>query len=717
MRFRLLILALVTAVLLVLPGSAARAQESPAGVQDTERDDVDLDAYEEERLREDIIDRAEFTEADMAQALLIVPFSAATRESEGVAGLLATFVQDALRNQNRFSTVSLDQCAPIDEVSAALYYEGCPRGNELGCQFVIGENAQVDRVVGGRVTVRQGGRYRVAVTILNVDDAELEFSYAVDLAPGEETLLPRTVELALDRLRREELLAPLRASEAAQAERQQAVLEAETEEELALVGRMDISLREGELQRLEEDQRNRVAPRMTEEDIQELEGAEGVPREWEDLGISARQYLSYRNSGLEFDTWRWRWAGHRLQLLGNVHFGFIGGATGLRYSGEYLMNEDLTEEVDSLAWQRVEAGSSGTIGVGIGIGILRNLDLEVSGFWSRSKVHLRLTSGATVSCSAIDPPACDDPEDTTQLVPDPTNRPTGDWAEQSVNLWGGELMLRYYILTGPVVRPTVGAGLTWLSYPTLYNDPDVADDQEQPPPPIRGRFKTFRRLVDIGPQLEPGVMIDLTRNFGIFLRVPITFSISPRRTEEYRSFRDAPILAEAEMPGTVPFGVVRVVLGVQGRLFGLAVQPNFDNQDDDLIDEIEQDDEAEDSLDSEPSSSDGTVRVRNEAAGDAGPAATKPKRIKKPNAKNRNRGDDSAKDDEPLPELEEDEQDDQDDLREFSDDEARDGSNSSEDGGFVIEDAEDEDDGDGDELDDTDSWEEDDPESGANAGE
>jgi hypothetical protein len=195
--------------------------------------------------------------------------------------------------------------------------------------------------------------------------------------------------------------------------------------------------------------------------------------------------------------------------------------------------------------------------------------------WSRSKVYIRLLSGSTIP----------DEEDPSKLVTDPNNRPAGDWSEQSVNLVGGEVMLRYYFLTVPKLRPSLGVGFTWLTYPNLYNDPEIPDDQESPPPPIRGQFKTFRQVVDFGPQIEPGVQLDINRWFGIFLRVPIMFAANPKRLETHRFTETEPIFTDADaVPGgKAPFGIVRAVIGVQGRLFGMPVQPKHDY--DDMLEE------------------------------------------------------------------------------------------------------------------------------------
>jgi|GEM_PF-1619697 len=514
---------------------------------------------------------------DLSQRILVAPFTATTRDSVGLAASLYEFLFSELMASGRHDLLELADCRSIEEVNADLYYSGCPPGDELGCQFVIGERSNIERVVSGRVTALEEGDFRVAVTVLDVAKAELALTYVLDLRADEEDLLPRTVLLTLDNLMQQELEAPYEDAKERQMARMRAMEQARSEDERKLLARMSIDLREGELERLEADLATTQRKQLSQADLESMKKTEGGEAAWRELGITSKQYRSLTNSGLDFEKWRWRWAGHRMQLLGSVQVGIIGGATSLRYSGGYYLSPDLEREVDNFSWQTVSEGSSLNLGVGIGFGILRNLDIEVSAFWSRSKVYIRLLSGSTIP----------DPEDSSVLIPDPSNRPNDEFSEQSVNLLGGEVMLRYYFLTVPKVRPSLGVGFSWLTYPNLYNDPDVADEQESPPPPIRGQFNTFRQVVDFGPQIEPGVQFDINRWLGIFLRVPIMFAANPKRTEERRTHEINKIFGDNDALPDVgpPFGIIRAVIGVQGRLFGMPVKPK--QAYDDMLEEDE----------------------------------------------------------------------------------------------------------------------------------
>jgi hypothetical protein len=514
-------------------------------------EDVDLDSLEVE---------PDVPEEKLRQTLLVVPFVGETAASAGAGSLLESYLRDRLSARSRFTALGLEEAPPIEDVGAALYYEGCPKGDELGCAFVLGEKADVDRVVTGRVTLRESGNYRVVVIILNIRRAEEEFRYALDLVPGEEGVFARSVELSLDKLQRTEVLAPRESAREVARRKREAMAEAASQEERDLVARMGLGATAEELR--EADERLAVRPerRVEMADLDEYEGVEGGATPWGDLGITKSQYLSYKNSGLDFDAWRVRWAGHRLMLLGTFGLGFGAGATSLEYFGGYMLSPDLQEVVADYAWQVVGSGSAPMVTFGGGFGILRNLDVEANAFWMQGRATVQLMSGSTIA------------DGQGGFTADPTNRPAGDAIPSRVNLWGGEVMARFYILPLPIVRPTVGAGVAWVTYPSLYNDPTVDDAVEDPEPAIKGRFPTFEQLTDAGPQVELGVMFDVHKNFGIFARLPIWIPVNAARSQRTDDAIPSLLTGASEPTAASPV-LMRLAIGVQGRLFGLPVQP------------------------------------------------------------------------------------------------------------------------------------------------
>jgi hypothetical protein len=153
-------------------------------------------------------------------------------------------------------------------------------------------------------------------------------------------------------------------------------------------------------------------------------------------------------------------------------------------------------------------------------------------------------------------------------------------------MFGGEVMARFYLLNVFPVRPSVGAGLSWISYPTLFNDPAVPDSEEVPPPSIPDRYVTWPHLVDVGIQLEPGVTVDVGRHFGVFFRIPITIGFGNNRRVVSNTL-PRPIIDNVEEAPQAPFGTIRVILGVQGRLLGKKVALHGTNYDDDILEEDE----------------------------------------------------------------------------------------------------------------------------------
>ncbi len=551
-------IALLAAIFALLAAAPLHADEDDEW---EDEDEVDLDYYE---AGEGDTTGYEVDDADLQQTIMIVELAGETSESAGVGVLLDSYLRDALSDVGRFNLLGIEEAPPVEDTSAELYYRGCPPGNELGCQFVIGEVAEVDRVVSGRVTVLtddEGDRYRVVLTILNIASAELEYSYALDLVAGEERLLPSTLALALDRLQREQLMEPIRDEEDRLRRRLEALEAAQSEEERALILRMEVNEDWDAFAKLEAEMEARANQVVTEADLEEQKGYEGRSTEWEDLGITEKQYLNYRNSRLEFDDWRKAWAGHRLMLLGSVHGGVAGGAIKQHYFGRYLVDGGQVLVQDGArveyGWQQPSAGATGSFGIGIGVGILRNLDVEVSVFYLRSAFEVNVANAATEEIDGV-----------TVARERDTNR----WPDEFTNLgnvdmWGGEVMARFFILNMKVVRPTVGAGFGWLVYPNLFPELDPGET-----PAIGVEYPRFDRLVDFGPQLEVGVAIELHRNVGMFVRLPVFFGASPNRAVGTADTPPAP-LHMATTPENPPIGVVRFVIGVQGRAFGLPLQP------------------------------------------------------------------------------------------------------------------------------------------------
>ncbi len=549
----------------------AQAQGRTSRPIDDESTEIDLDEVDSDLGRErPPLYPEEITRADLGQRVLVVPFRGATRASEGIGELLGAYLYDELAGEDHLEVVDLSECTDVEGVEAELYYAGCPSGDELGCQFVIGEVNGLDRVVGGRVTsLGEEDRYRVVVTILNVLTAQEEYSYALDLGAGEDDLLPRTAVLALDRLRREELLAPYREAEADQESLIRAMQDAASAEEQRLVARMEPEIEDEELADLARDLRQRPKRKFTQADIDDVKDADGVEREWETMGLTERQFLSYRNSNLDFDEWRSRWAGHRLQILVSGWAGFVGGATGLRYYGHFLRAPNLQgPHADDYAFQHVEGGSGFVMGFSAGFGILRNLDVEFSGWWSRNTTRIFIYAD-----QAIQNP---DTSDTDRpLIPDPAGDPPPGWDSRETNLFGGDVMLRFYPIQVPLVRPSIGAGIAWITYPNLEANDEVAGG-------IPEEWQTFKQVTDFGVQVEGGVNFDFHTNLGIFLRVPVMIALNPSRSQEVDGA--AEVIVPFESPTDPPFGTVKVVIGVQGRIFGKPLEPKF-TTDDDILDE------------------------------------------------------------------------------------------------------------------------------------
>ena len=101
---------------------------------------------------------------------------------------------------------------------------------------------------------------------------------------------------------------------------------------------------------------------------------------------------------------------------------------------------------------------------------------------------------------------------------------------------------------------------------------DLLDFEEGETSYVGDDYPKFDRLVDAGPQIEVGLAIDFHPHVGLFLRVPVFFGVNPDRAV---ATDDGPpaLLNMSTAPRSPPFGLVRFMVGVQGRAFGLPLQP------------------------------------------------------------------------------------------------------------------------------------------------
>jgi hypothetical protein len=115
------------------------------------------------------------------------------------------------------------------------------------------------------------------------------------------------------------------------------------------------------------------AVRLTMDDLAEWRASEGVTP-WDQVGLTERQYLRYRNSGLDVAAWKRRAAGRFGRVLIRAEGGVGNGPWGQAFQGWIARNETLSV-VETLQYHEVASQTAGLLGLELGVGVLPVLEL------------------------------------------------------------------------------------------------------------------------------------------------------------------------------------------------------------------------------------------------------------------------------------------------------------------------------------------------------
>ncbi len=297
--------------------------------------------------------------------VFVAPFEARTREAAGVASLMAGFLQSQLDARAEFDAIGVDEVGPVFDTGADLYLASCPQGERVGCAFVVAEVARAEFAITGQVSSAQGAS-RVQVSIIDVLESREVVSFQADLAVGDDAVFAEGVARVLVAVVKGEAgrIEDIRTDDEAaarEAERRRAAevaaqlqqLSEELGDVTTLSTRPDVVIER---------------PRYTLAEMSEQMESEGT-KPWERLGMKPREYMRYRNSGLELRDWRERAAGRRGQIIGRVGPAFGTGQSHGAYYGVYARDSQTLGVIDAYSYQAVTSGSSigGTASLSYGV--------------------------------------------------------------------------------------------------------------------------------------------------------------------------------------------------------------------------------------------------------------------------------------------------------------------------------------------------------------
>jgi len=517
---------------LVLVGPPAFAQEEGDDDRRYEEPDQDLSIP---------LPEEEGGEKRTPQSLLVVPVLALDADSAASSRAVSRILTEGLAERQHLDVYRLSQVPSIydgaKEVEAALYMRGCPPDQELGCQLILGEKVDVDRVVSGSCR-QQESLALVTVTILNVPLAELEYSFEVELEPGRFTELMEALELTLEQLADpfdEDEVVDETALAEAERERRQAA------KERAAMRALDLMLPDSAFEPLASS-REIARSHITEEDLAEQEEAELITTDWEGAGLTKQQYVRWHNSGLSLETWKERKANHFLQPLLGLSIGHLGGPTGVHFQGHWILDEDnLSNVVDSRSMQQPARQKGFWAAATLGFGFTTFLDFELTGSVAFSRMNVELQGYEVDDDGTVSPP-----------YPPSDERP-------QIFVYGLAWKVRAYPVQLWRVKPTIAAGFGLMYYPAVTQLYDLGNH-------VHARDKGFLDHLLV---LEPGVVIEMARYFAVTADFCLGFGLRPESARVFviDPYEESDLLDVVEAPPLPAPVYVGVRVGIQARMF------------------------------------------------------------------------------------------------------------------------------------------------------
>jgi hypothetical protein len=309
---------------------------------------------------------AEEPPAMQFDTLLVTPFRAAP----GFEAEARSFRDELVRGlEKRWTLTDITAVPAFEDYDAATYLAACPLERYSGCALVIGQRAPVDWVVAGEVGP-SGPLTELHVSFIDTRGSTELFSIGLGVGEGRDpavaaavaTLLDKVVAGAFDAREIRELPTddPV-ARKAAEDARDAAVAES-------------LDALEREVGAVSRGETREIAPvRLTMEDLAGWRESEGVTP-WDQAGLTERQYVRYRNSGLDLAAWRRQIAGRAGRILLRFEAGYGIGPWGQSYQGFIARDESLAV-VETLQYHEIASQPAGLLGLEVGLGVLPFLEI------------------------------------------------------------------------------------------------------------------------------------------------------------------------------------------------------------------------------------------------------------------------------------------------------------------------------------------------------
>lgn len=428
--------------------------------------------------------------------VFVSPFQPGNVEAAGLAGMMSSFLEAELSRRPAVSVIPVDAVPPVHDMVASTYLDSCPPGQQVGCAFVVGEVAAADYALTG--TVQSDGQgTRVEVTIIDVLSSREAMSFVAVLGAGEDARFAEGVASVLTAVIR---------GEAGRVEDIRDLTIAEAPDYSAAAAQLaQLSAELGDI----EAQTARTGaviqpPQVTAEEISERMDREGV-KPWERLGLGPDEYLRWRNSGEDLETWRSRHDGRKHRLMIRGGFGFFQGPVDGVFRGVAAMENRQLAVIEGYSWQTMAGGSGFLSEFGVGYGLTPEIEVGAVFGLASGQYQTRVES----------------------IVFDPENGRVQDSGETPIlkytnsNHYFG-VYSQYVFRPASSFRPLVGAGvLRWIG--------DTVDGKESVPESL-GTFEAPSLWMM---QFKGGMELEMSRLIDLFVHVPVTVNLGGAASDTF----------------------------------------------------------------------------------------------------------------------------------------------------------------------------------------
>lgn len=475
--------------------------------------------------------------ADEPTRVFVSELQASDPDAAGLAILLSGYVREVLAEYPELQVIGPDEAPGLGEQSAQVYLDSCPRGEAVGCAFVVGSVAEAAYAVAGRVQPAGEG-HRVDVVFIDIEGSREALSFTMDFSVGDDTRFAQGVaDLMLGVARGEEGL-----------EVDIRDMGAESVKTVAI----DKDAVARQLEELKAELGGEVVGTRTDREVERREYTmddlvgdmdSDAAKPWERLGMSPAEYLRFKNSGLSVSAWRTLAAGRRFQLLLHPVVGVARGPWGTQYYARSGVDADTLQILETWAWQARTTDTAPTVGGWVGFGLTPTLEVDLGG------------GGAFGTFSS-------------QIVREVLETPvsTNETLDSlNANTWVGARVLAGLMPTRKV-RPVVGAGALYAWGPgvtTQYGDS------------LPGHLPTFSNRGETPTQLMVfglgGGELSVNSKVNVYAHVPVQLVLGGRTALTYSDGGNA-LVDRQDPPALAPLSG-QLDVGVTVRLFGQVPEP------------------------------------------------------------------------------------------------------------------------------------------------